>query len=255
MHFNLWKSLWRSVCKEGYWMMPETLLEYRSFIKRSLIFDEIKLVVDVGAGSGLSSIPFCERGCHVVLLDLSVDALRLAREVYKRLGLYKYVDLVLGDAFHLPFRDKSMDLAFSWGLLEHFKSSEKILREKMRVARDIMAIVPYRMCPGYWLAKRLAIFLKREWPYGGEVERDYNERDLIKEFNDAGIYTLTLKKFGRTLGLGFLISIVTSNPLFHRKIAYKRPLLRRVVFLFLVALSKLTRSYDNLVAIKQGGAL
>lgn len=118
-----------------------------------------------------------------------------------------------------------------------------------------MAIVPYRMCLGYWLAKRLAIFLEREWPYGGEVERDYNERDIFKEFNDAGIYALTLKKFRRTLGLGFLISIVTSNPLFHRKIAYKWPLLRRVVFLFLVALSKLTRSYDNLVAIKQWGAL
>jgi len=216
-------------------MMPETLLEYRSFIKRSLVFDEIKLVVDVGAGNGLSSIPFCEKGCHILLLDLNVDALRLAREVYRRLGLHKYIDLVLGDSFHLPFRDKSMDLAFSWGLLEHFKSSEGILREKMHVAKDIMAIVPYRMCPGYWLAKRLAIFLEREWPYGGEVERGYDERELLKEFDDAGIYAPTLKKFGRTLRLGFLISIVTSNSLFHRKIAYKWPLLRL---------------YDNSVAIR-----
>jgi len=48
----------------------------------------------------------------------------------------------------------------------------RIFKEKLRVSRMVVEIVPYRRCVGYLVAKQ---FLNRRWPYGGEVEKDYDE--------------------------------------------------------------------------------
>jgi ubiquinone/menaquinone biosynthesis C-methylase UbiE len=92
---------------------PIILAEYESLIGE-LGFTNLKVVIDVGAGSGLSSIPFIRRGRLSILLDISKEALRLARETM-RARFMRNVELVLADAFHLPFRDKCADLIFSWG--------------------------------------------------------------------------------------------------------------------------------------------
>lgn len=54
-------------------------------------------------------------------------------------------ELVLGDGLHLPFPDKSFDIVYSLGLLEHFEPAEQaqLLREQARVARRfVLAEVP-----------------------------------------------------------------------------------------------------------------
>jgi len=169
--------------------LPTVLNEYEKFIKK-LGFTNLGVVVDVGAGSGLSSVPFVRSKCYVILVDISASALYLARKFYKEMGLYRFADLVLADAFHLPFRDKSVDLALSWGLLEHFKSEDsvRIVKEKLRISRMIMEIVPYRKCVGYLIAKKLAKLLNRRWPYGDEVERDYDEWGVSNLFIDPSHY-------------------------------------------------------------------
>jgi ubiquinone/menaquinone biosynthesis C-methylase UbiE len=205
---------------------PIILAEYESLIGE-LGFTNLKVVIDVGAGSGLSSIPFIRRGRLSILLDISKEALRLARETM-RARFMRNVELVLADAFHLPFRDKCADLIFSWGLLEHFKpvDSVRILREKLRVGRTVMEIVPCRKCIGYRLAKGLAKFLKRKWPYGGEIERDYVEQEIVEELTRAGWQVKRLTGFGRTLGVGFLLSVIT-NPYSYRKALSKHPTLEK----------------------------
>jgi len=95
--------------------LPTVVREYEEFVKK-LGFTNLKVVIDVGAGRGLSSIPFARSKCYVILVDVSESALYLARELYKEMGLCRFIDLVLADAFHLPFRGKSVDLALSLGV-------------------------------------------------------------------------------------------------------------------------------------------
>lgn len=59
----------------------------------------------------------------------------------------KQCEIVLGDAMHLPFADKSFDVVYSLGLLEHFEPQEqmRLLREQARVARQsVLLEVPAR---------------------------------------------------------------------------------------------------------------
>ena len=242
--------LWSRMYEENVPYSPTTLNEYELFVKR-LDLTDLKVVSDIGAGSGLSSIPFAKNNSYVILIDISDDALRLAKKLYESMGLHGFIDLVLADAFHLPLRNKSVDLVLSWGLLEHFKpkDSVKILREKLRIGKMLMEIVPYRKCIGYRLAKKLVRFLKRKWPYGDEIERDYDEHEILSEVTYAGWRVKCLKKFGRTLGIGFLISVLTSDPLLHRKALSKRPFFGKIVATFCKFMSILINSYDNLVVI------
>jgi 2-polyprenyl-3-methyl-5-hydroxy-6-metoxy-1,4-benzoquinol methylase len=238
-----WSKLWFRTCKERVPHLPTVLNEYESFTRRQG-FANLKAVVDVGAGSGLSSIPFAKSNYRVILVDYSESALHLAREYYMDVGLYRSLDLVIADAFHLPLRNKSVDLVLSWGLLEHFKpeDSVKILREKLRVGKMLMEIVPYRKCIGYWLAKKLVRLLGRIWPYGDEIERDYEEQEILREVAYAGWRVKCLRKFGRTFGIGFLISVLTSDPLLHRKALSKHPFFERIVATFCQLLSILVNS-------------
>jgi len=245
-----WPKLWTRAHKEHISYLPTALNEYEEFVKK-LDFTNLRVVVDVGAGSGLSSVPLARSKCYVVLADISASALHLARELYKEMGLRGFADLVLADAFHLPFRDKSADLALSWGLLEHFKpeDSVRIVKEKLRIGKMIMEIVPYRRCIGYSIAKRLAKLLNRRWPYGDEVERDYEELEILREVVVAGYNVKCLKRFGRSFGVGFLISVIASDPLSYRKALSKHPLLERAAFALCKLMSMLAKSHDNLVVV------
>ena len=54
----------------------------------------------------------------------------------------KNCDIQLGDAFGMPFPDKSFDVVYSLGLLEHFEPEEqvRILREHARCARNMVVM-------------------------------------------------------------------------------------------------------------------
>jgi len=49
------------------------------------------------------------------------------------------------------------------------------------------------------------------------------------------------------LGVGFLISAITSDPLSYRKVLSKHPLLERAALTFRKLMSLPTKSHDNLV--------
>jgi hypothetical protein len=111
-----------------------------------------------------------------------------------------------------------------------------------------MEIVPCRKCIGYRLAKSLTKFLKRRWPYGGEIERDYVEQEIVEELTRAGWQVKRLTGFGRTLGVGFLLSVIT-NPYSYRKALSKHPTLEKILTSLFKTLSRLLDSYDNLVVV------
>jgi len=85
-------------------------------------------VLDAGCGSGFFSKRFLDEGCRVTALDLSEEALALAREATEgRADAYVREDLL--DAEFAARRAASFDLVFSDGLLEHYgpQDQERIL--------------------------------------------------------------------------------------------------------------------------------
>ncbi len=101
------------------------------------------LVLEVGAATARDSISLAREGAIPVALDYSHEALRLAREASESEG--EQLLLVCGDAEALPFMERSFDLVFHQGVMEHFRDPEPMLSENARVLKTggiLLADVP-----------------------------------------------------------------------------------------------------------------
>ena len=99
------------------------------------------LMFEGGCGIGHLLAYYSARGFNVVGLDFALDALRTLHVRQPNLKLAG------GDVFRLPFADKSFDLYYSGGVVEHFEDGPEVaLREAIRVLKDdgtLLVSVPY----------------------------------------------------------------------------------------------------------------
>jgi ubiquinone/menaquinone biosynthesis C-methylase UbiE len=97
-------------------------------------------ILDIGTGSADIPQRLVEQGkqrgigLQVLALDCSARHLQVARE---RVGNAREISLIQGDAFHLPLRDRSVDIVLASLFLHHFRPEPmlQILREWERVSR------------------------------------------------------------------------------------------------------------------------
>jgi demethylmenaquinone methyltransferase / 2-methoxy-6-polyprenyl-1,4-benzoquinol methylase len=88
-------------------------------------------VLDLAAGTGVSTVELARSGAHAVACDFSLGMLRAGHDRRDR----RAVPFVAGDATHLPFRDACFDAAvISFGL-RNVNDVEAGLREMARVVR------------------------------------------------------------------------------------------------------------------------
>jgi SAM-dependent methyltransferase len=94
-------------------------------------------VLELGCGSAGMSIFLANRGYEVWALDISANALRVARVNAGLHGSPEPLHLICGDIQRLPFPDGGFDVVMSYGLLEHFRESELpvLLGESLRLLR------------------------------------------------------------------------------------------------------------------------
>jgi demethylmenaquinone methyltransferase/2-methoxy-6-polyprenyl-1,4-benzoquinol methylase len=86
-------------------------------------------ILDLAAGTGASSIKLREAGAEVVSCDFSVGMLRVGKRNHPEL------DLIAGDALHLPFADETFDVVtISWAL-RNVNDVTVALQEMLRVTR------------------------------------------------------------------------------------------------------------------------
>lgn len=86
-------------------------------------------VLDLGAGTGTSSLPFATAGARVVPCDFSFGMLR---EGKKR---HPHLPLTAGDATRLPFADETFDAVTISFALRNVHDTGAALREMLRVTR------------------------------------------------------------------------------------------------------------------------
>jgi ubiquinone/menaquinone biosynthesis C-methylase UbiE len=92
-----------------------------------------KRILDVGSGFGGFEVCAWYAGAECVGIEIGEQRLRASK---KRLELHGHPsNIILGDAFHLPFEDEQFDVAVSSEVLEHVKHRGALIGEMARVLR------------------------------------------------------------------------------------------------------------------------
>lgn len=127
--------------------MYEKNKNYRKHADRIREWVKEKNTLDVGAGDGKITHLLGIKG-----IDNEPEAVKLAQE--------KGADVVLGDAYQLPYEDEEFDSVLMVDVLEHFKYPQKALQEAKRVLKKCLYIAtpPKNLVPG-----RMDRFHYQEW--------------------------------------------------------------------------------------------
>jgi ubiquinone/menaquinone biosynthesis C-methylase UbiE len=94
------------------------------------------LILDLGCGIGWCVRPF-SRLEVVIGLDMSKSKLRIAKRNYKE------VELILGDAQHLPFRSESFNVIVMKDVLEHIPNDQETIDEVYQICKYDAEVIIY----------------------------------------------------------------------------------------------------------------
>ena len=92
-----------------------------------------KRVLEIGCGVGIDLLQFARAGAHVSAIDLTENAVQLARANLAREG--HAGDINTGNAEAIDYADDSFDVVYSHGVLHHTVDTERAIGEVRRVLR------------------------------------------------------------------------------------------------------------------------
>jgi SAM-dependent methyltransferase len=131
------RDLERSVCGCDYGSTSWTTRREAEGIAQLLELGPDTKLLDVGAGSGWPGLYLAQlTGCHVVLVDLPLVALRIALERATADRLSLRCEAVAADGAALPFKDASFDALSHSDVLCCTPDKLAVLRGCRRVARE-----------------------------------------------------------------------------------------------------------------------
>jgi ubiquinone/menaquinone biosynthesis C-methylase UbiE len=115
----------------GWGWLPNALLQYRRRIRNTLwSFDPGPLCFDICCGTGLTSIEKATQWPHTFFYCIDINKTELAKgqALANALGV-KNINFILGDAHHLPFKDKTVNTAIVANILRDLPDIPTILAE------------------------------------------------------------------------------------------------------------------------------
>lgn len=183
-----------------------------------------KRVLEIGAGTGRDSIRIKKAGGIIFVLDYARNSLKIVKEIAAKENLKIYY--ILGDAFNLPIKRDSFDIAFHQGLIEHFKEPDGIIKENIRILKKAgIAIcdVPQKYHI-YTLIKHILMFFNK-WFAGWETE--FSPGDLKKFYSNSDVEIL--KMYGEWMYPSLFYRIFREIFL---KIKIKLPLYPKIIGLY-----------------------
>ncbi|WP_044891779.1 class I SAM-dependent methyltransferase [Opitutus terrae] len=143
------------------------------------------VMLETGCGSASISAELGVADRIVQLADFSPAILERAQRLFAASGLSAPLNRLADLTQPLPWADKSVDITWSSGVLEHWQDDElvPILREMARVSRKrVVSFVPFAGSVFYrwgkWVSEQ-----NGSWPYGRELPR----QSLCSVFERAGL--------------------------------------------------------------------
>lgn len=162
------------------WVLEQKLAGALELAVRSV---EGATIVNVCSGSGMDAEFLFDRGADVVLVDLSLAALRRART---RLSARGYrPGLVRARTERLPFDDRSFDFGFVHDGLHHLDEPELAVRELARVARRAVFVLEPAASALTTIAVRLRLAVEVE--DAGNVVRRLHSDEVARWLREGGM--------------------------------------------------------------------
>jgi SAM-dependent methyltransferase len=181
--------------------------------------------LEIGCGPGFLGVELARRGFQVGGLDCCFEALKLAKDVYRKAG--QKADFVGGDLHHLPLAEGSVDFLYGGGVIEHFDDTLGALRELNRVLAPggvSFNTVPYVSVGSFtyrqlWgnipdlpILRPLFKFIHVRLLGGGHLkfghEMSFTARKMVRLHRLAGFSRVTVRRFEVYLPLYFLPSFL-----------------------------------------------
>lgn len=114
-------------------------------IEKRLFSVDGKKILDVGCGIGGFVIAFRLKGAEAIGFDDDVSAIDVCK---LRAKCYNFDNcFFVGSATDVPFPDKFFDLVTATSVLEHVRNPEGVIKEMVRVSKNIYITIPNPLCP------------------------------------------------------------------------------------------------------------
>ncbi len=133
-----------------------------------------RYLLDLGGGEGyIAALARDLLGYESLVFDLAESACQRARELF---GL----PALSGDAHHLPFADKSVDIVVLSEVIEHLTDPIRTLTEAWRVSRVSLIVTTQECC--YWKWQRIALMGLRN------LKKKHSERNYFHPLDFQAVF-------------------------------------------------------------------
>lgn len=184
-----------------------------------------ELLLDIGCNWGRWSIAATRKGYRVIGIDPSLEAVLAARRVTHQLGCS--CSFLVADARYLPFKKGSIDVVFSYSVIQHFS------KEDARAALESIASVLKAdgqcliQMPNKFGIRSLYHLAKRGFSEGKEFDvRYYTVHELIRLF--ASIFGEAEVSVDGFFGLGIQPADIKMLPARYRAVVRASEALRHL---------------------------
>ena len=176
-------------CQDKYIKIAERGLWESEEILVNKYFKPKSKILDVGCGSGRTTIPLCQKGHDVVGVDITPEMVDTAKRIASSKGMN--IGYELGDATHLKFPENSFDGAIfannGWAQIPGKENRQKALCEIFRVLKPdgyFILTAHERYYSGtylfFWIKKWIKFYILK--PLGFKAE-EVDFGDLFFERN------------------------------------------------------------------------
>jgi ubiquinone/menaquinone biosynthesis C-methylase UbiE len=154
-----------------------------------------KRLLEIGCGPGVDLVQLAAAGAQVTAIDLTPEAVSLARRHLAVRGLTGTVQE--GNAEQLPFEDGTFDVVYSHGVLHHTVDTQRAIDEVRRVLKpDGQAVIMlYHRDSWFWWLSKVSRTPVEHAEADAPIVRAYSVSEVRKLFQAFRSVQVTSERF------------------------------------------------------------